>query len=343
MRVSGSFVSRCLVLLIFAYSSAGAPVAAQQEASTGERPRYTPEQRQRFRQFMEKRRSSRPNTDNSQGKRNQAIAAVDSSKVKTQLDVQYGKDERQRLDIYSPKVATGTMPILLFVHGGGWQRGSKNMHTEKGINYAEHGVVFIATNYRLAPSVTHPKQIQDIASAFAWAKTHATELGADPNRIYIMGHSAGAHLVDLLGSNERFLVEKGLSLNDIRGVISLDTASLNLGERKGEQSFEGNMVGDMISNAFGSDPKVLADASPTLCIHPGKTYPPFLMFCGERRKTCVTQHANFSAAMKKAGGQVTVKAVPLSHSEISKEAGQPDTEIFKDVMALMDNSSSTAK
>ncbi len=268
----------------------------------------------------------------------QASPPVDPTKVDARFNIAYGKDARQKLDIYIPKQKFKGAPILVFVHGGGWKRGSKDLQHQKGISYAENGVVTICTNYRLAPAVMHPKIVEDIASAVAYAKAHATELGADPNRIYIMGHSAGAHLVDLLGTNERFLKEKGLSLADIKGVISLDTASLNLGERSKDNSIEGGMVGDMITQAFGTDPKVLADASPTLCIHPGQSYPPFLMYCGERRKSCVAQHRSFETAMNKAGGKATIKPVPLNHGDISKASATTSTTMFKEILSFVNSS-----
>ena len=306
-----------------------AEVEAQNTASPGAQRAFSPERRQRLLQFMDRRRAA--NGGNMTEGRGAQIA-IDAENVKFQQDVAYGPDARQKLDIYSPAKQAGPLPLILFVHGGGWQRGNKSMHREKGKSYAENGVIFVATNYRLAPDVMHPKQIQDIASAFAWVKQHAAELGVDESRIYIMGHSAGAQLVDLLGTNDRFLAEKGLSLKDIKGVISLDTASLNLAERMNEGTNEASLVGGMITNAFGKDARVLADASPTACIHAGQTYPPFLMFCGEKRKSCVAQHERFSAAMSNAKGLAVVKAVPLSHGEISRTAGQPDAAIFKAVL-----------
>ncbi|MBX9724901.1 MAG: alpha/beta hydrolase [Candidatus Obscuribacterales bacterium] len=292
------------------------------------------QRRVRIRQFLDKRGEKAGLEGRS--KRLQAKeAAIDTTKVAVQHDLAYGKEPRQKLDVYAPKDKKTLHPIVLFVHGGGWRVGNKSQQVDKGAVFASNGVVFVSTNYRLAPEVQHPLQIQDIASAFAWVKKHAAEFGGDPDKIFLMGHSAGAQLVDLLGTNDRFLLEQELSLKDVKGVISLDTASLNLGERSKESTAEGAMVGDMIKSAFGTDPKVLADASPTLCIKTGKSYPPFLMFCGERRTSCVAQHGKFEAALKKAGGTVKVYPVPLSHGAISQAAGQEDTDIFKKSMALI--------
>ncbi|MFN8658950.1 MAG: alpha/beta hydrolase [Candidatus Obscuribacterales bacterium] len=356
--VASAMLSLCLGTVTFsatalAQTEQSAPTADQTAATPSaagnKLKNLTPQQRQRLQQFIQRRRARQGGgaglgaggaglgaggTGMGAGRRQ--MATVNPEKVDARFNIAYGDAGRQKLDVYIPKKLTSPAPLLIFVHGGGWQRGSKDLQREKGISYAENGIVTVCTNYRLAPSVMHPKQVEDVAAAVAWAKKHATELGADPNRIFIMGHSAGAQLVDLLGTNERFLKEQGLSLSDIKGVISLDTASLNLGERVKEGSVEGLMVGDMITQAFGTNPKVLADASPTLNIHAGSKYPPFLMYCGERRVSCVAQHKSFETALNKVGGsKVTVKPVPLNHGDISKYAGTTTTPMFKEILQFI--------
>lgn len=283
-------------------------------------------QRSRFGRFGALGASRQPRQDTS---------AESSPDVKIQKDVAYGSLPKQNMDIYIPAKLSRPAPILMFVHGGGWEIGDKKQHGDKGFTYPKNGIILVSVNYRLAPDAMHPKQVEDVAAAFAWLKKHAAELGGNPDKMYIMGHSAGAHLVDLLGTNERFLKEQGLSLKDVKGVISLDTASLELNDRLAEGSTEAKLVGPMILKAFGSDPKVLTDGSPLDAIHSGQTYPPFLMFCGSQRLTCVAQHKKFSQALKQVGGTVTVKSVPLSHREINLEAGRSDTDMFKEILAMI--------
>ncbi len=246
----------------------------------------------------------------------------------TARDVAFGSDPLQKLDVYAPTKSSALAPVILFAHGGGWKRGDKKQHGLKGAAYSSHGVLFISTNYRLSPNVMHPKEIEDIASAFAWTKAHAAEYGGDPNRIYVMGHSAGAHLVDLLATNDKYLAEKGLKLGDVKGCISLDTASLDLTERASLPGPASKMVADMIKNAFGTDAKVLAEASPLLQLIKGKTYPPFLMICSANRRDSLAAHKQFEAAVHKVGGTVTTKIVPLNHGEISQAAGKTNTDVF---------------
>ncbi|MDR3617357.1 MAG: alpha/beta hydrolase [Candidatus Obscuribacterales bacterium] len=314
-------------------TSVQASVPDPDEVPQGSRPA----RRLRLRQMLEQRAQGDGQLKQGNSPKIQdAFAAIDPGKVKVQRDVPYGHETRQDLDIYTPVANKTTVPVLLFVHGGGWQIGNKtNGHIDKGVAWAENGVAFVSINYRLAPEVTHPKQIEDVALAFAWVQKHASEFGGDPKRIFVMGHSAGAQLVDLLATNGKYLQEQGLKLADIKGVISLDTASLNLNERLAEDTGEARLVGGMIKSAFGTDPAVLTDASPTLAIRPGISYPPFLMFCGEKRVSCCAQHQSFSSALKKVDGTVTVQTVPLSHGDISKAAGQPDSEIFKKSLAFI--------
>ena len=302
----------------------------------------SPADKAAFLNRMRQARAARSgNQNNSESNSNQSPAnSTRNASYILRSDVAYGNAPLEKLDIYSPKNAKPNLPILFFVHGGGWSNGDKAQkdHAAKGAAYTDNGIILISVNYGLAPQVTYPKLMQDIADAFAYVHTHATEFGGDPSRIYVMGHSAGAHLVDLLATNDRFLGGKGLSLSNINGVVSLDTASLDLAKRKNDESAEGELVGGMIDKAFGADPKVLADASPFESIKSGKKYPPFLMYCGAKRPTCLEQHKAFSNALQKVGGQVTVNKVDLSHRDINLQSGEPNSEIFKSVVRMINGS-----
>ncbi|MBU6453508.1 MAG: alpha/beta hydrolase [Cyanobacteria bacterium REEB67] len=305
--------------------SFGAMIMSQAALAQGFQSLSPEEKRAKLGQFLRARNARGP------------APVVNADNYTLRADVAYGPAPLEKLDVYTPKSSQGAAPILMFVHGGGWSKGDKRSadHAEKASNYTANGIVFVGVNYGLAPQVVHPKQVEDIADALLWVKKHATEIGGDPNRIYLMGHSAGAQLVDLLGTNDRFLKSLGLSLDDIKGVISLDTASLDLGRRVGDESFETGLVGPMITAAFGSDPKQLADGSPTLNIHAGTHYPPFLMYCGSKRTNCVEQHQTFAETMKRAGGQVIVRQVPLSHRDINRQSGQADSEIFQAALKMV--------
>ncbi|MBN3854071.1 alpha/beta hydrolase [Paraburkholderia sp. Ac-20340] len=112
-------------------------------------------------------------------------------------DIAYGDDERQKLDVYLPTAeATGDnakgRPLLLFVHGGGFVRGDRRERANVGLRFARAGFVTVLPSYRLGPKDHWPAGAQDIAAAWAWAYANAASLGADPERIYVAGESAGA-------------------------------------------------------------------------------------------------------------------------------------------------------
>lgn len=261
--------------------------------------------------------------------------SVNDGSIRVEQEISYGSGLLNKLDIYAPTNRGTGLPLLMFVHGGGWQRGDKHPYGSKSGVFNDNGIIYVNVNYGLAPSVMHPQQIRDIAAAFAWCHNHAAEYGGDPRRIYLMGHSAGAQLVDLLGTNDKYVTERGLGLKDIRGVISLDGASLNLLHKTDGHAPEDRFVGPMIKSAFGTDTASLTDGSPSLNIHNGKQYPPFLMFCGERRTACVAEHQNFANLMKQAGGKAVVRPVPLSHSEINAASSQPESSVCQEIMAFV--------
>ncbi|HEY0954579.1 MAG TPA: alpha/beta hydrolase [Roseateles sp.] len=125
----------------------------------------------------------------------------------------YGAHERQVLDVYRPTAeGAAPRPLLLFFHGGGFIRGDKAHKANIGWHLARHGVVAVLPNYRLAPEHRWPAGPEDVAAAVAWAREHAASLGADPQRIFLMGESAGAAHVAAATLLRRFGVQ-------VRGVI----------------------------------------------------------------------------------------------------------------------------
>ena len=124
------------------------------------------------------------------------------------------------LDVYTPTEAHN-LPVLLYVHGGGWvSAGRSDFYVSTKPNgFTQQGYIFVSTNFRLVPEAEFPAHCQDIASAVAWLYENISDYGGDPERIYITGHSSGAHLAPLVGTDERYLKENGLTLNVIKAVI----------------------------------------------------------------------------------------------------------------------------
>ncbi len=117
--------------------------------------------------------------------------------AQVRADIAYGDDERQKLDVYLPtaqadSAQTNGRPLLLFVHGGGFVRGDRRERANVGWRFARAGFVTVLPSYRLGPQNHWPSGAQDVAAAWAWAHANAEALGADPQRIYLAGESAGA-------------------------------------------------------------------------------------------------------------------------------------------------------
>ncbi len=140
--------------------------------------------------------------------------------VNRHVDLPYGEDPRQRLDVYSPKDATAR-PVVIFWYGGSWSTGSKAHYRFVGATLAERGFVAVLPDYRLFPQVNFPLFDEDGARAVAWVQQHIREFGGDPRRIVLMGHSAGAHTAAFLAFDHAFLRRFGADPGAIIGLIGL--------------------------------------------------------------------------------------------------------------------------
>lgn len=224
-----------------------------------------------------------------------------------------------RLDVYAPP-ADVNHPVLVWVHGGGWTRGDKAQVGAKPERFTREGYVFVSVNYRLSPTVTHPAHVQDIAAAVAWVHGNIKNHGGDPNRIFLAGHSAGAHLVALAATDERYLKEVGVSLTVIKGCIPLDGGAYNLSG----QADETDMRSAMLQNAFGNDPVVWKAASPVLHVSAGKGIPPFLLIHAGNRALSQAQAAELADALTKAGIAAERRHAPdKNHASLNQELGIP--------------------
>ena len=198
--------------------------------------------------------------------------------VKTDINYTDVPDRLQSLDIYYPVPHENLDPILMHIHGGGWSTGDKRMMRNHGLFYAGHGIIFIAVNYRLSPKVQHPTHIRDCAAAFAWVYAHAEEMGGDKNHIFVSGHSAGAHLAALLGTNSTYLQQYNISTSAIAGIIGVDAASYDLLTSTSEK-----LNKRFIVQAFGTNHGILRSASPYYNVFDHQSYPQFLLLNTSKR------------------------------------------------------------
>lgn len=202
--------------------------------------------------------------------------AVALSTPRLQADVAYGAgsplgaDPQRRLDLYvparaplaagSPTVTTSTPPLFIYIHGGAWVSGDKRQYSDLGETLARHGVMVAIINYRLSGEggVRHPAHAQDAAAAVAWLRRSASELGFDKSRIFVAGHSAGAHIAALLAYDPSLLSAVGERPDIIRGYIGLE-GIYDLPELV--RRFPSYRV-DFLQVAFSSDESTWRAASP---------------------------------------------------------------------------------
>jgi acetyl esterase/lipase len=142
--------------------------------------------------------------------------------VKRTTNIAFGPGARDLLDVYQPSKATGrALPVIVFWHGGGWVDGNKGFYRFVGAALAQLGYVTVLPNYRVYPEVRFPAFLDDAARAVLWVQQHAADYGADPQRIVLMGHSAGAHMAAMLALNPIYLERAGVNRRDIIGLIGL--------------------------------------------------------------------------------------------------------------------------
>lgn len=232
----------------------------------------------------------------------------------------------QTLDLYGPsEKSPSPRPVMLFVHGGGWRRGDKAFVGLKPQAFVDMGYLFASANYRLEDTVSPREQAQDVARAVKWLHQHAGEHGGDAGKIFLMGHSAGAHLVALVGTDERLLKACGLDWGVLRGVVLLDGAGYDVSRQVAGAKLP--MIKELYTRAFGDDEEAQREASPVTHVGPGKPYPPFLIFHVGRRQDSREQSELLAAKLLQAGGRATTVHEPdKNHMTLNRELGMPGDE-----------------
>lgn len=252
------------------------------------------------------------------------MGADEGPKAPGSETISYGTAALQRLDIWRAKGTKGPAPLIVFVHGGGWKRGSKDNATGrfKAEHFPQQGYAFESIDYRLVPAATVEQQAADVAAAVKALVDRANMLGIDRRRIVLMGHSAGAHLVALVGTDERYLQGAGLSFADISGVIPIDGAAYDVAAqmKDGPPIMKKTYV-----QAFGTDPARQMALSPTQQAA-APNAPDFLLLYVQRPDG-VRQAKALGAVLETGGSRVEHGSFPgeglQGHAEINRRLGDP--------------------
>jgi acetyl esterase/lipase len=236
----------------------------------------------------------------------------------------YGSEALQALDLWVPQGGKPA-PLVLFVHGGGWKRGSKDNASSRAMpgHMLGQGYAYASINYRLLPAATVEQQAADVAAALAHLLKRADELGIDRNRVVLTGHSAGAHLVALVGTDERYLKAAGLSFADLKGVMPNDGSAYDVPTQLADA---GPLMTSTYTDAFGTDPARQKALSP-LTHAAGPNAPAFLLI-HVQRPDGIVQNKALAEALKRAGTAVEIGSFPgeglQGHAEINRRLGEPD-------------------
>ncbi len=136
-------------------------------------------------------------------------------------DVPYGSQDRQRLDVYIPREGRRPAPVVVFLYGGRWQRGSKDEYRLLGDALTRRGLLAVIPDYRLYPQVRFPVWVEDAARAVRWVSDSIRYFGGDPGKIFVVGHSSGGHTAALLALDEHYLRDAGVPAKAMKGFVSL--------------------------------------------------------------------------------------------------------------------------
>jgi acetyl esterase/lipase len=249
----------------------------------------------------------------------------DPGTVRAATGEPYGDGPRRSLDVYVPEQRPANAPVIMFFYGGGWSNGAKDQYSFVGDAFAAQGFVTIIPDYRIYPEVGFPGFVEDAAAALHWVRANAARFGGDPNRIVLVGHSAGAHIAMLAVLDPRYAEAADFDPGAIRGVVGL----------AGPYGFD-NFNMPLLRNVFGAD----TDPQTAMPVHfVGRGAPPILLLHGERdARVPVYSSTRMYEAARAAGQDAEIKIYPrVDHPGIMQAvsmARREEAPVLADTVAF---------
>ena len=256
-------------------------------------------------------------------------------------DIPYGTaHERQVLDVYAPAGAKN-LPVVFWIHGGGWQSGEKTMVALKPKAFTDAGFVFVSISHRLLPTVQMDAITHDVASALGWVHKNIAKYGGDPIRLLVMGHSSGGQLAALMCTDDRYAKAEGYSLTMIKGCVPVDADTFDIPaiiEVAETRARVHNLPMPTYGHRqkFGNDPAKHRDFSPVTHVARGKGIPPFLILHIGGNPDTTAQARRMANVLEAAG--IPVKVVvgrEATHASLNDNIGTPGDPITKEVFAFV--------
>jgi acetyl esterase/lipase len=257
------------------------------------------------------------------------VTEARAQEVKRNIAYATPAHERQALDVYAPPHAKN-LPVVFWIHGGGWQTGDKSSVQIKPQAFMDKRFVFVSTNYRLLPDVDMGTIVRDIARSIHWVHDHIAEYGGDPQRLLVMGHSAGAQLAALVCIDDRYLKAEGLSLAIIKGCVPVDGDTYDVPAIIETAETRRRVHGQPQAKfghreKFGNDPAQHRDFSAVTHVAKDKGIPPFLIMHVAEHPDTTAQAQRLASVLKSEGVMVRVYGANESnHNKINADLGLPD-------------------
>lgn len=267
---------------------------------------------------------------------------ADAAEMKVTKDIPYSSEkiDRHVLDVYAPADAKN-LPVVFWIHGGGWQAGDKSQVVLKPQWFVDQGFVFVSTNYRLLPNVEMETIFRDVAKAIAWTVGNVGQYGGDGQRIFVMGHSAGAQLAALMCTDNRYLKAEGVTFAVLKGCVPVDGDTYDVPAIIETAETRRRVHGQPQAKfghreKFGNTPEKHKDYSAVTHVAKGKNIPPFLILYVADHPDNTAQAQRMGAALKEAdipvklfGGKET------NHNRLNDNLGQPDDAASKAVQEFV--------
>jgi len=268
------------------------------------------------------------------------VSPAAAQDVKRNIPYATPAHERQVLDVYAPPNAKN-LPVVFWIHGGGWQTGDKTSVQLKPQFFIDKGFVFVSTNYRLLPSVDMATIVRDVAKAIHWVHDHIADYGGDAKRLFVMGHSAGAQLAALICTDDRYLKAEGLSFTSLKGCVPVDgdtydvPAIIETAEtRRRVHGLPQAKYGHR--EKFGNDPAKHRDFSAVTHVARDKGIPPFLLLYVADHPDTSAQAQRLGNVLKDAGVPVTLfGARETNHNKLNADLGRSDDPATKALVEFL--------
>lgn len=267
---------------------------------------------------------------------NQAAAEDMPTPVKSNLPYVENGHPRQVLDIYAPASAKN-LPVVFWIHGGGWQTGDKTSVQLKPRFFTQNGCVFVSINHRFLPDVVMEDLVSDVAKALGWVYQNIAQHGGDPQRIIVGGHSSGAQLAALMCTDDRHLKKVGVPFSALKVCVPVDGDTYDIPAIIETAETRRRVHGQPQAKfghreKFGHDPAKHRDFSAVTHVAPGKGIPPFLILHVADHPDNSAQAVRFEASLKEAGISVKrIAAKETNHGRINAELGMDDDPSTKEL------------